>query len=233
MTPKEAKVYSDMSGTRYENTEQLTVSETPLLSDHPAVSYSTRSTLNRVPEITPSEFTYRDFQEATLYTVCDGDPLRPFAIKTEFVLKSEKKSMPRVKTDWDMYPPRFADMQPYCTATATPMQSRIYGQTPLAPQTQPSAPVYAREPVGDQNDEYSTMMFGCGRTASHSRPESRVRQEEASDESAEKPRKREEGSAAQEHRPSYRDETAAPPAPKDNKSHTAAFEAWFEGNGNS
>lgn len=227
VTPKEAKVYSDMSGTRYENTEQLTVSETPLLSDNPSVSYSSRSTLTRVPEITPSEFTYRDFKEATLYTVCDGDPLRPFAIKTEFVLKSEKKSLPRITMDWDMYPPRLSDTQPFFDVYPREPRARIYGQTPIFAMPQPVSSVYARESVKNDTGEYSAMMFGCGRTEIRKPPEIKDCRGPEEDRYSEAAGRNNANTAPADMYSSSEKPKPSPSGTSGPESHLDAFDSWF------
>ena len=103
ISPTEMKTYETMAGMMPDTIEQDTVSETSMSMEDPSYSYSRRTTLTDKPVVTGSDMRYRDFQEVTLFTVDDGNPIPPFAGKVNFVPSSKLKGLRRVRADWSRW----------------------------------------------------------------------------------------------------------------------------------
>lgn len=154
VTAEEMDLYEKLSGTKYESLDQTTVSESPLASDNPQVSYSRRSTPNKVASISGNDIRYRDFQEGTVYTVDDGEPIKPFFVKMDFLLNAEKKSPPRVDINWDKFPPFLRDSYPAPEAR----YNTIYGKQPLYDRPKLTTQAYARTPLPGSDTEQKLLL---------------------------------------------------------------------------
>ena len=169
ITADEMRLYEQLSGKKFESLDQATISETSILSDNPSISYSRRSTPNKVAVLEGSDMNYRDFQEGTVFTVDDGEPLYPFFIKMDFLLDVEKKSPPRIEVNWDQWPPYYVGSA-YQYDNGNNTHAAAFARQPVSIYGSSPYKTYSFEPLPDskaydnvKTQSYSSIKFSSGR----------------------------------------------------------------------
>lgn len=100
---KEMQKYSRKAGKEWVITESYSMTETPITAENPTSSYTTRTSQEQRDTIEETDIYNLHFQECWLFTVRNGEPLKPFKGKTEFLPSTEKNWMKRKEYMWDKF----------------------------------------------------------------------------------------------------------------------------------
>ncbi len=98
---KEMERYSKLAGKGWEHKEIETVSQTAITTDNPSYSYSTRTQLEEVDNLSGTDIHNKHFKECTVFTTRMGAPVEPFFAKVNFLEKSDYNTLKRKKYDWE------------------------------------------------------------------------------------------------------------------------------------
>ena len=96
----EMKTFNTLAGTKWGQVEQKSVTEKSITDENTDLSYSTRTSKQKVDFLGGSELRYQDFQNAYVFMVDRGTPVPPFQVKTDFLNEFEIRTLKRYKYDW-------------------------------------------------------------------------------------------------------------------------------------
>ncbi len=99
--PTEMKIYQELAGMRWDISETDSVSETALTTDNPSYTYQKRETLTQENYIEGSDMRYLPFQDITVLSVRNGNLIKPYFAKVDFLPKTKFNKRKRYPMDWD------------------------------------------------------------------------------------------------------------------------------------
>lgn len=101
---EEMETYEKLAGKVDAVSEQQTISENSITTDDPTLSYSTRSSMQKVNAVEGIDIRMQDFSYCHVVTVDQGNPVAMFKATTDFLsFERRNAKIRRIQVDWSKY----------------------------------------------------------------------------------------------------------------------------------
>ena len=100
---EEMELYEKLGGKVNTVLEQLSINENSITDDNPTISFSSRNTIQKDSQTNGRDIRFKDFGEASMITVNNGNPTDIFAVKLNFLSEKQKRGKQRKIFDWHKY----------------------------------------------------------------------------------------------------------------------------------